>query len=386
MNRTGMIAGVECVFGARWDDAKGKARLKTKYRDTIGYYDDKDVPPKAVPALAAIHESIAIGDALAAYALFYHDDEGTIFGSVVFSAGQVAPLSETIYETAEEWENAIIRSTRDPNIDHIYFPEGAVSFEDDKHRRYEFPTAIEVKSLPRLAAASNLGLVLAGVAMSAVLAAIPLGAWIYIAEPFAEETADIEMVVEKIRPNFTEVLGKCAADLEEPWPAPPEWTLRQEGCVAAPDMAKVTFPIPADQRPYAYRFYELEPQNWDEFLSHAAFIKMVERFPGQFVEGPNQIVLFTPYDLSSDTVDDAYMPDTDPAAILRANFVGAMELNANDGVGGTTGSTDLELDKVLKRLEGKRLTPAHVYRQLEIDRTGLEVSPERIDTRQVRVE
>lgn len=387
MNQIGTISGVPAVFGARWDDDKGSARFKAKLSDTIGYYDDKEIDAKAFPAPAIVHQQLEIDDPMAAYVVFYHDDEGELFGSVVFSAGQIAPLSETIFETSDEWENAIIRASSDSNVDQVYFPEGAVDFEDEKHRTFELSKdKVELKELPKLTSGSNLATILIVMLMLVILAAIPIGAWIIIAKPFEKAATDVEFVIEKIKPDFSKVLDQCATDLEDPWPAPPEWTLKQEGCVTAPELAKIAFPKPADQRPYAYRFYDLDTAQWDDFLSRASFMQMAERFPGQVLEGTNQFVLYMPYDVEKNVIDDAYIPDTNPVGILRQNFVGALKIGTNTGGGGVKAFTELEFDKAVERLSGKRLTPNHIYRNLKAQQTGMEVSPERIETRQVRVQ
>ncbi|MFG6573511.1 hypothetical protein ACGYLO_18105 [Sulfitobacter sp. 1A13353] len=386
MNYTGTIAGIECAFGARWDDAKDSARLKTKFSDTVGYYDSKAVTKKHVPAPAVVDAMIDTEDKMAAYTVFYHDDEGEIFGSIIYSAGQIAPLSETIYESSNDWILAIGRATADSNIDKVYFPLGTVEISSDKHSAYEIATEVDKKSLPQLTSSSSIGTIIIVLLMVLVLAAIPIGAWIFIAKPFEKATTEVQFVVEKIKPNYTKVLEQCKEDLNEPWPAPPEWTLRQEGCVGAPELAKIAFPKPTDQRPYAYRFYDLNTTEWDDYLSRAAFLKMAERFPGQLLEGTNQFVLYMPYDIERDTVDDAYLPDTDPIAIVRSNFVGAVKLSGNAGVGGTSAFTDLELSRVLSRLSETRVTPNHIFRVLDNQQTGMEIGPERLETRQVRVE
>lgn len=386
MNYTGTIAGISCAFGARWDDAKDSARLRTKYSDTVGYYDNKAVTKKHVPAPAVINQMIEHEDKMAAYAVFYHDDEGEIFASIIYSAGQVAPLSEVLYETSDDWIMALKRTTDDTNIDKVYFPIGTTEISSDKHSTYEIASEVDEKSLPKLTSSSSIGTIVIVFLMVLVLASIPIGAWIFIAKPFEKATAEVQFVVEKIKPNYTEVLAQCKEDLNEPWPAPPEWTLRQEGCVGAPELAKIAFPKPTDQRPYAYRFYDLSTSEWDEYLSRAAFLKMAERFPGQLLEGDNQFVLYMPYDIKRDQIDDAYLPDTDPISIVRRNFVGAVKLSGNAGVGGITAYTDLELSRVLKRLSDTRVTPNHVFRVLDNQQTGMEIGPERIETRQVRVE
>jgi len=386
MNKIGTISGIQAAFGGRWDDDKGGARLKSKFSDTLVYYDDKSIDAKSYPAPAIVHQMLEIEDARAAYVIYYHDDLGEIFGSIVFSAGNIAPLSETIYESSDGWEEAITRSSSDSNIDFIYLPEGVANLENEKHRAYETDKdKVFLKDLPKLSSSSNVGTILMVFVMLLILISIPIGAWIMIAKPF-EKVEETQFRIEKIKPNFSAVLDQCSVDLEEPWPAPPEWTLRQEGCVIAPELARVTFPKPADQRPYAYRFYDLDAQQWDDFLSRASFMKMAERFPGQVLEGTNQFVLYMPYDVERDIVDDAYIPDTDPTTIIRQNFVGAVSISRGGAAAGIKGFTDLELDKTIDRLSGQRLTPNHVYRNMNSQQTGLEISSERIETRQVRIE
>lgn len=385
MTHIGTIAGIPAAFGARWDDAKNGARLKSDHSKTVGFYDDKDVTQKMFPAPAVISAMLDVDDTMAAYSVFYHDDNGEIFGSIVYSAGQVAPLSEVLYETQEDWENAIVRSTRDSNIDQVYLPEGAADFEDEKHRIYAISHEIDQKTLPKIVSTSNLATILIVAAMLLVIACIPLGAWVFIAKPFEQKTTEAKFVVEKIKPDYAAVLGECETDLRDPWPAPPEWSLVQEGCVSAPELAKVSFPKPADQTPYAYRYYELDGNSWDEYLSRASFLKMAERFPGQVLEGTNQFVLIMPYELGENVVDDAYMADTDPAALLRQSFIGAVKLSNGAGAASIRGFTDLELSRTIERLQGQRLTPVHVYRDLDGQQTGMEISAEKIDSRRVRI-
>ena len=94
-----------------------------------------------------------------------------------------------------------------------------------------------------------------------------------------------------------------------------------------PELARIGFPKPVSGRPYVYRYYELDGARWDEYLSRASFEKMADRFPGQYIEG-NRFVLYMTRDVSKSLVDDTYVPDGDPAAILRRNFVGAIRLSA----------------------------------------------------------
>ena len=220
MNYTGTIAGISCAFGARWDDAKDSARLRTKYSDTVGYYDNKAVTKKHVPAPAVINQMIEHEDKMAAYAVFYHDDEGEIFASIIYSAGQVAPLSEVLYETSDDWIMALKRTTDDTNIDKVYFPIGTTEISSDKHSTYEIASEVDEKSLPKLTSSSSIGTIVIVFLMVLVLASIPIGAWIFIAKPFEKATAEVQFVVEKIKPNYTEVLAQCKDCLLYTSPSP----------------------------------------------------------------------------------------------------------------------------------------------------------------------
>ena len=385
MNRVGTIAGIQAAFGARWDDSARGARLTTRFSDTVGFYDEAGIGRDAHPAPAIIHPMLDIDDAMAACAVFYHDDAGTVFGSVVLSAGQVAPLSETVHDSGGDWREAILRSAGDANLDQVFYPEGSVDASHGKLRPYAVSAEkVDRATLPRIrrrvVSAGMLALA------AAALAAFSVAVWTFFSGPGNESAQEAEFEIERIRTEYAGLLERCRADLKEPWPAPPEWTLRQEGCVGVPELARVGFPKPVSARPYVYRYYELDGAQWDEFLSRASFEKMANRFPGHFIEGTNRFVLYITRDVSKSVVDDAYVPDGDPAAILRRNFVGAIRLSAGGaGAGGVAAFTDLELGPALERLSGKRLTPNHVYRNLNDRRTGIEASPERIETRQVRV-
>lgn len=386
MYEIGSIAGVDVIFGARWDDAGEGARLKTKFRGTVGFYDGGRPDRKVHPAPAVARGMFEVEDALATHAVFYRDDGGAVFGSIVFSAGEVAPLSETVYGTSGEWEDAIVRSTGDANIDLVFFPEGTAAPSDGKHRVFEVSDArLDMDSLPAVKPRPGAGTLAAAASAVVVPIAVAAGAWFFAAHPLKEDVDDIEFVVERIKPDYSGILERCGRDLDEPWPVPPEWTLKREGCVAAPDLAEIAFPKPPGQRPYAYRFYELDIQRWDAFLSRASFLKMAERFPGSVVEGSNRFLLYLSYDLGRHVVADDYVPDTDPAGILRRSFVGAVDLGRGSRVGGVSGLTDLELEPTLERLSGKRLTPNHVHRDFEGRRTRMEVSPERVETREVEI-
>ena len=383
MNLIGTIAGLESVFGARWDDSRSGARLKADYGGATGYYDGTDVKAGMYPAPAVISRMLTITDEFAPYAIFYHDDQGEHFGSIVFSAGQIAPLSEVTYDTVADWEVGIQRTIDDGNVDAVYVPVDA-DFTNDKVVPYEYLDEVETKDLPKISKTSNLGTALIVLAMLLVFLSIPFGAWIFVADPFAEEEREVRMVTETLKPNFASLLDRCGEDLGDPWPAPPEWTLSQEGCVMAPEMTRITFPTPPDQTPYVYRFYELDGQMWDDYLSRASFLKMAERFPGQVMEAQGQFVLYIPYELENEIVDNAYQANSEPAPVVRENFIGVINITSSMGTGTLSGYTDLELEPTLDRLSGKRITPVHVWRDLSSQQTGIEAAPERIETRQVR--
>lgn len=385
MNITSTINGIDAVFGARWDDEKSKARHQTRFRNTVGYYDDKDVSTKAHPAPSIAFKLLDDPSEQAVINLFYHDDAGQTFGSIILSAGLVSPLSEVIYSTPGDWERAIEDALNDQSIDHVYAPDGSIIHASEKFASFSMKKDMKPEDLPKISSGFSIKTALIVAGMLVVLSAIPIGAWVYVAEPF-KKAEEIKFVIEKIKPDFTTVLDACAVDLEEPWPSPPEWNLAQEGCVMAPELTRISFPKPEDQRPYAYRFYDLDDKKWDPFLSRAAFLKMAESFPGQILEGTNQVVLYMPYDIDKNPVADSYVPDIDPQKILRENFVGIMEISGSVSAAGLTATTNLELDKVIERISDKRLTPSHIFRNLDNDSTGLSVSAERIETRQVRVE
>ena len=386
MHKIGTVCGIPAIFGIRWDDIKGKARLKTIFSDTVGYCDDGALDPDTIPAPAIVHQFLKVDDDIAPYMVFFHDDAGEIFGSVVFSAGQIVPMSEVIYENSTDWETAIIAVTHDSNIDFVFFPEGAVSATDAKYRPYEVAKdSIDIDILPKLKKGSRLARILGLIFLILVLIGIGVGVWIYIADPFKKAEEEIQFRVERLKPDYMTVMAQCAVDLKKRWPAPPEWNLAQEGCVITPDTAKVSFPKPVEERPYAYRLYDLE-STWNEFLSRLSFLKMAERFPGEVVEGPNHFILLLPYELEKHLVDESYQANTDPSAILRRNFVGIIDISGGTGVGGgLTGKTVLEFDRVVERLMGELLTPNHLYRNLKDNSTGMEISAERIDERQVRI-
>ena len=385
MNRIGTIAGIQAAFGARWDDSGRGSRMRTRFSDTVGFYDESGIGRDAHPAPAIVHPMLEIDDPMAACAVFYHDDAGKVFGSVVLSAGQVAPLSEIVHESGADWRDAILRSKDDANLDQVFFPEGVVDGSHVKLRPYAVSARkVDLAALPRIRPRHiSAGML---VLAAAALAAFSVAAWTFFSGPGNQSAQEAEFEIERIRTEYAGLLERCRSDLREPWPAPPEWTLRQEGCVGAPELARIGFPKPVSGRPYVYRYYELDGAHWDEYLSRASFEKMADRFPGQFIGGPKRFVLYMTRDVEKSVVDDAYLPDGDPASILRRNFVGAIRLSAGGaGAGGVAGFTDLELGSALERLSGKRLTPNHVYRNLKDRRTGIEASPERVETRQIRV-
>jgi hypothetical protein len=385
MTKIAKIAGIDAAFGARWDDARDGARIKTKFMDTVGWYDGKAVGKDIAVAPSLIHSMIEVKDAFSVYAIFYKDDTEKVFASIIFSAGQVYTNSEVIYDDLTEWEGAITRTTRDPNIDFVYLTEDAQSFIDDKHILYSITDEIAIGEVAHTS--TGISLATAGIVagMAITLAAIPIGAWLYIANPFEQKVEQAIYVTEKTKPNYSEILEKCGSDLSVPWPSSPEWTLVQEGCVTAPEFAQITLPKPTDGRPYSYRYYELDSSTWDEYLSRKAFQKMAERFPGNIIEGINQVVLYVPYNLKEERVDNGYTANSNPMTIVEHNFVGTMTIDTNKGVSGSKGKTDLELDLTMKRLIGERLTVPHINWNYRNNATSLVFQPEIVNSRKKRV-
>lgn len=383
MNPTGKMCDIEVVFGARWDDLRGRAPLRTSHEGVTGYYDVKGLNPKLVPAPVVAHRAAAPEDQLAVQAIFYHDEEGLVFGSVIFSGGQIAPVSETVYSDPDDWVTAISRSLRDANLDLVHVPQTVQVPAVEKLRRYDLTRPVEQKGLPRLSSSGSKNLV-GGVVIALVLAGIGVGTWAFLTDQFAPPPPDIQMVTEKRVTLFGDVLSACVEDLSAPWPAPPEWELVREGCVGDWGTAQLTGLTPADQSPHAYRLYEINPQVWDPYLSRLAFLRISTRFPGQVVEGTNQFLLHIPYELTTRVVDDAYLPDTAPQEIIRSRFVGSLQMQGGAGMEAMSASTELELGEVLSRLSGERLTTGHVFRDLRGGRTGIRFGPEQVQTRQVR--
>lgn len=385
MNPIGKMCDIEVVFGARWDDLHGGAPLRTTHEGVPGYYDTKGLSLKLVPAPVVAHRAAAPDDQLAVQAIFYNDEEGRVFGSVIFSGGQIAPLSETVYQDADDWISAISRSLRDANLDLVHVPQGVQVPAVEKLRQYDLTRSVEQKGLPRLSASGSKNLI-GGAVIALVLAGIGVGTWAFLTDQFAPPPPQIQMVTEKRVTLFGDVLNACAEDLSAPWPAPPEWELVREGCVGDWGTAQLTGLVPAEQSPHAYRLYEINPQIWDPYLSRLAFLRISTRFPGQVVEGTNQFLLHIPYELTTKIVDNAYLPDTSPQEIIRSRFVGSVQMQGGAGMEAMSASTELELTEVLSRLSGERLTTGHVFRDLRGGRTGMRFGPEQVQTRQVRAD
>jgi hypothetical protein len=386
MNPIGRMCDVEVVFGGRWDDLKGGAPLRAVHEGVIGFYDAKGLGLRLVPAPIVAYRAAAPQDPVAAQAIFYNDEEGQVFGSIIFSGGLIAPLSEAVYQDADDWVAAIGRSLRDTNLDLVHVPEGVRVPAVEKLRHYDLTVPVEQKGLVRLSSSSG-SKNLIGVALIALaLTGIGLGTWAYVTDQFAPPSPEVLMVAETSVPLFGEVLSACAKDLTAPWPAPPEWELVREGCVADWGTAQLTGLMPQDQAPHAYRLYEINPQTWDPYLSRLAFLRISERFPGRVVEGTNQFLLHIPYELKTRVVDNAYLPDTAPQDIVQARFVGAVQMQGGEGMETLSASTSLELAEVLSRLSAERLTPGHVFTDLRSQQTGIQFGPEQVQTRQVRAD
>jgi hypothetical protein len=384
MNPIGRMCGVEVVFGGRWDDLRGAAPFKATHEGVVGYFDARGLSTSLVPAPAVAQRVAQPEDAGAAQAIFYNDEEGRVFGSVIFSGGQIAPLSETVHEDADAWLAAIARALRDPNLDIIHVPEGVLVPKVEKLRHFDLAGQVERKGLTRISSASGSKNLIGGLVILLALAGIGAGTWAYLTDQFAPPPPEVRMVKENRIPLFGEILTACAEDLSAPWPAPPEWELIREGCVADWGTAQLSGLMPAEQGPHAYRLYEINPQIWDPYLSRLSFLRISERFPGKVIEGTSQFLLYLPYELETRVVDNAYLPDQDPAELVRSRFVGSVEMQGGAGMEGLSASTPLELEEVLTRLAGERLTPGHVFHDPRGQRTGFRFGAERVETRQVR--
>lgn len=384
MNPIGKMCGADVVFGGRWDDVRGVATFKATLDGVIGYYDEKGLSASLIPAPAVAQRVARPEDTDAAQAIYFHDDEGVIFGSVILSGGQIVPLSEIVYEDAEAWLDAVSKSLRDPNLDLVLVPETVEIAPADKLRKYDVTPSVETRGLPRLSSASG-SKTLIGVALIVLaLAGIGGGTWAYLTDQFAPPPPEIRMVTENRVPEFGRVLEACAEDLSSPWPAPPEWDLVREGCVADWATAQLSGLAPPEQSPHAYRLYEINPQIWDPYLSRLAFLRISERFPGRVIEGSSQFLLYLPYELETRLVDNAYLPNRSPDELVRSRFVGSVQIQGGSGMETFSASTPLEVREVLGRLAGERLTPGHVYHDPRSGVTGFRFGPEQVQTRQVR--
>lgn len=385
MNPIGRMCEIDVVFGGRWDDLKEEARHKCVHQGVTGYYDVKELDQGLVPAPLAAFQAANPDDPAAAHAVFYCDEDGLIFGSVIFSGGQIAPMSEVVHEDEESWLRAVAIALEDSNLDTVHIPIGVEVHISDRIRKYDLSSPADGKALPSLSPASGSKAILGLAVIALVLAGIGGGTWAFLTGKFEPPPPEIEMMTEKRVPLFGEVLDACAEDLASPWPAPPEWELSREGCVSDWQTAQITGLAPADQVPHAYRLYTIDQQTWDPYLSRLSFLRISERFKGQVVEGTGQFLLYIPYDLQTELVDNAYLPDPDPQEIVRSKFIGAIRIQGGTGMETLSASTELELDVVLSRLSGERLTPAHVFHDMSGGTTGFRFGPERVETRQVRV-
>lgn len=220
MNRIGTIAGIQAAFGASWGDSGRGSRMRTRFSDTVGFYDESGIGRDAHPAPAIVHPMLEIDDPMAACAVFYHDDAGTVFGSVVLSAGQVAPLSEIVHESGGDWRDAILRSKDDANLDQVFFPEGAVGGTHGKLRPYAVSAEkVDLATLPRIRPRHFSAGMLALAAAS--LAAFVVTVWTFFSGPGSESAQEAEFEVERIRTEYAGLLVRCRAGLREPWPARP---------------------------------------------------------------------------------------------------------------------------------------------------------------------
>ena len=250
--------------------------------------------------------------------------------------------------------------------------------------------------------------------LACVLAVLPVGSWTYVNRSFGDDSGDIETVTigidveavtneidieesgiektvaERYRLNHSAILARCAADLGTWWPVPTEWTMSGEGCVVMPERAPIIVPELAFSQPHAYRLFDLDTNQWNSTLSRASFLRMAGNFPGRVLQGnpenPDQFVLVLPYEPEEETVDDEYVPEPDPAMVLRRSFVGIIRLDRNGDGDEIGGFVDLNPVDTIMRLSDARLAPVHVYRKSGNRRTGIRVLPEQVRTRQIQVE
>ena len=384
MNPIGRMCGIDVVYGGRWDDVRGKAAFKATHDGVVCYYDEKDLLTSLVPAPAVALRLARPEDTDAAQAVFFHDDKGEIFSSVILSGGQIVPLSETLHEDDDAWLDAISKSLRDPNLDLVLVPDTVDIAQADKLRKFEIGGGIGAKGLPRLTSASGSRTLIGVALITLALAGIGGGTWAYLTDQFAPPPPEIRMVTENRVPEFGRVLESCVEDLSSPWPAPPEWDLVREGCVADWGTAQLSGLAPSEQSPHAYRLYEINPQIWDPYLSRLAFLRISERFPGRVIEGSSQFLLYLPYELETRLVDNAYLPNRSPDELVRSRFVGSVQIQGGAGMETFSASTPLEFPEVLSRLSGERLTTGHVYHDPRSGVTGFRFGPEQVRTRQVR--
>ena len=255
--------------------------------------------------------------------------------------------------------------------------------------------------------------------LAGVLAVLPVGSLTYVSRSFGNDSGDIETVItgidtamvtdepdisepdireidieetgtERYRLNHSAILVRCAVDLGKWWPVPAEWTMSREGCVIMPERAVIAVSESVDSQPYAYRIFDLDTKQWNSALSRASFLRVTGNFSGPVLQGvpenPDQFILVLPYEPEEETIDDEYVPEPDPARVLRRSFVGIIKLD-RDGDGDEIGGlVDLNPVDTIMRLSGARLAPVHVYRDSDNRQTGIRVLPEQIRTRQVRME
>ena len=285
------------------------------------------------------------------------------------------------------------------------------------------------------------------VVLAGVLAILPVGSWTYITRSFGDNPDDIKTittgidiepvvtgidvepgageidvepgagefyigetgvdnvdkngiektVTERFKSNHSVILTRCAADLGKWWPVPTEWTMSREGCVIMPERAEIAVPKSAGLAPYAYRLFDLDTNQWNSALSRASFLRMSGNFPGRVLQGdsenPDRFVLVLPYEPEEEIINDDYVPELDPAMVLRRSFVGIIRLDRKksgnededeDGIGTEIGGlVDLNPGEVIMRLVDARLMPVHVYRDLDSRQTRVKVLPEQIETREV---
>ena len=196
MNLTGRMCGVDVVYGGRWDDLAGDAAFKVTHNGVTGYFDGRNMDLSLVPAPAVAQRAAGSDDDGMAQAIFYYDESASIFGSVIFSGGKIAPLSETIHDDVDAWAAAIESSLKDPNLDIVHVPKEIIAPKVEKVRLYDLGQMVDRKKLPRLSSTSSLRNLVGGLLITLLMSGIAMGAWTYLSKRLTPPEPEIVMVRE----------------------------------------------------------------------------------------------------------------------------------------------------------------------------------------------